>query len=110
PWNCNQTLTRLESNGIPVEKVRQGFISLSAPTKALQVAVIQQKVIHGNDPILNWAIENVCLATDAAANIKPDKAKSENKIDPVAALLNAYRTWSLEAEQGQIDAAWSVAI
>lgn len=110
PWNCNQTLTRLESNGIPVEKVRQGFISLSAPTKALQIAVIQQKVIHGDDPILNWAIANVCLATDAAANIKPDKQKSENKIDPVAALLNAYRTWSLEAEQGQIDAAWSVAI
>ncbi|MEH8123125.1 hypothetical protein Q7I34_15230, partial [Aeromonas veronii] len=52
----------------------------------------------------------VCLATDAAANIKADKQKSENKIDPVAALLNAYRTWSLEAEQGQIDAAWSVAI
>lgn len=110
PWNCNQTLTRLESNGIPVEKVRQGFISLSAPTKALQVAVIQQKVIHGDDPILNWAIGNVCLATDAAANIKVDKLKSESKVDPVAALLNAYRTWSLEAEQGQIDEAWSVAI
>lgn len=110
PWGANQMLTRLEANGIPVEKVRQGFITLSAPTKALQVAVIQEKVIHGNDPVLTWAVSNVALSTDAAANIKADKLKSENKIDPVAATLNAYRTWSLEAEQGQVGEVWSVVI
>ncbi|WP_413693942.1 terminase large subunit [Psychromonas sp. KJ10-2] len=102
PWNSNFLLTRLESHGVPVEKVRQGFISLSPPTKALQVAVMQEKVIHDNNPILNWAVGNVTLSTDAAANIKPDKMKSENKIDPVAALLNGYRTWMLETESGEL--------
>ena len=99
PWNSNQMLTRLEANGVPVEKVRQGFITLSPATKALQTAVINRLVIHDNNPILNWAIGNVTLTTDAAGNIKPDKQKSHNKIDPVAALINAYRTWMLEQEQ-----------
>ncbi|EJG1872657.1 terminase large subunit [Vibrio parahaemolyticus] len=99
PWNSNQMLTRLESEGVPVEKVRQGFITLSPATKALQTAVIQEKVIHDNNPILNWAIENVTLSNDAAGNIKPDKQRSHNKIDPVAALINAYHVWGLEEEQ-----------
>jgi phage terminase large subunit-like protein len=99
PWNSNQMLTRLESNGVPVEKVRQGYISLSPATKSFQTAVINGLVIHDNNPILNWAIGNVSLSTDAAGNIKPDKQKSHNKIDPLAALINAYRTWMLEQEQ-----------
>lgn len=102
PWNSNFLITRLESQGIETEKVRQGFVSLSPPTKALQVAVIQEKVIHDNNPILNWAIGNVSLSEDAAGNIKPDKKKSQNKIDPVAAMLCGYRTWMLEQEQGEI--------
>ncbi|MEZ9122417.1 terminase large subunit [Vibrio cyclitrophicus] len=98
PWNSNQMLTRLESNGVPVEKVRQGFITLSPATKALQTAIIQENIVHDDNPILNWAMGNVTLSEDAAGNIKPDKLKSHNKIDPVAALINAYRTWMIEEE------------
>ncbi|MGO2509049.1 MAG: terminase large subunit [Vibrio hibernica] len=102
PWNSNQMITRLESNGVETEKVRQGFVSLSPTTKALQTAILQGKIEHDNNPVLNWAMGNVVLSHDAADNVKPDKSKSQNKIDPVAALINAYRTWMLEEEQGEI--------
>lgn len=99
PWNANHLITRLESAGIETEAVRQGFVSLSPPTKALQTAILQQHIEHDGNPLLAWAVSNVVLETDAAGNIKPTKSKSQNKIDPLAAMLNAYRTWMLEQEQ-----------
>lgn len=53
---------------------------------------------HDNNPVLNWAVSNVVLEMDAAGNIKPDKSKSVNKIDPVSALVNAFATYMNESE------------
>ncbi|MDI5424903.1 terminase large subunit, partial [Salmonella enterica subsp. enterica serovar Kentucky] len=41
-------------------------------------------VRHRGDPVLAWAIGNVVMESDANANIKPNKKKSSNKIDPAA--------------------------
>ncbi|MBD1388437.1 terminase large subunit [Neiella sp. HB171785] len=98
PWNASNMITRLEAQGIETEQVRQGFATQSPVTKSLQTAILQQAVKHDGNPLLTWAIGNCVLDTDAAANVKPTKAKSQNKIDPLAALLNAYRTWMLEQE------------
>jgi phage terminase large subunit-like protein len=44
-------------------------------------------VRHRGDPVLAWAIGNVVMESDANANIKPNKKKSSNKIDPAVAAL-----------------------
>ncbi|NBM29486.1 terminase TerL endonuclease subunit, partial [Proteus sp. G4417] len=36
--------------------------------------------------------------TDANANIKPNKKKSANKIDPAIAFLMSFGTWQIEHE------------
>lgn len=90
PWNARDLLTRLgEQDGFVVVEVRQGFASLSAPSKSLERAILSRRLRHDGDPILRWCISNVALETDAAGNIKPAKSKSTERIDGVVALVMA---------------------
>jgi phage terminase large subunit-like protein len=47
------------------------------------------ELVHENNPVLRWAMSNVVCVVDPAENIKPDKKKSAEKIDPVVASINA---------------------
>lgn len=78
-----------EDDGLPVEYIRQGFISLSDPTKQLLRMILKKSIRHGANPILRWHANNAVVVTDAAGNIKLSKEKSRKKIDGLAALVNA---------------------
>lgn len=88
-YNSTQIAIDLADDGAPIVPFGQGFVSMSAPTKQLEILVRQGKIWHDGDPILRWALSNVTLRTDPAGNIKPDKQKSGGKIDPVVALVMA---------------------
>jgi phage terminase large subunit-like protein len=90
PWNATDLVTRLiEQDGFTCVKMRQGFPSLSAPSKALQTAILGRTLRHDGDPVLRWNMSNVSIESDAAGNIKPSKARSTEKIDGVVALVMA---------------------
>ena len=99
PWNSNWLIHQIGENA-PIVPVRQGFISLSPACKELQVYTLSGRIVHDNNPILNWAMGNVTLDMDAAGNIKPDKLKSENKIDPVASLVCAFARYAGTLQEG----------
>ena len=62
PYNATQLATELaETDGLPVEFLRQGFLSLSDPTKQLERLVKSRKIRHGNNPVLNWMIGNALV-------------------------------------------------
>jgi phage terminase large subunit-like protein len=67
----------------------QGFASLTAPTKRLLELVLSGDLAHGGNPVLRWMASNVMAAQDPAGNLKLDKSKSTEKIDGIAALVNA---------------------
>lgn len=48
-----------------------------------------QKLHHGNNPVLTWNAANVVAKIDHNGNIKPDKSKSQDKIDGFCAMLMA---------------------
>jgi phage terminase large subunit-like protein len=79
----------LNLHGLPVAYVRQGYLSLSDPTKTLHELIIARKIRHGGHPILRWHASNAVVRKDPAGNIKLDKGKSRKKIDGMAALVNA---------------------
>jgi len=56
-------------------KARQGYKSLSPPSKEFMRIVLDEKVRHGGNPVLRWMFENVYIESDAAGNIKPTKKK-----------------------------------
>ena len=68
----------------------QGMQTLSEPTKTFRAKVYDKKVIHNNNPVLTWAIGNAVIREDHNGNIQLDKAKSKERIDPIAALMNAF--------------------
>jgi phage terminase large subunit-like protein len=71
----------LERSGLELFKYRQGFYSLSRPTKEFYRFVMDDKIRHGGHPVLRWMFNNIYIESDAAGNIKPNKQKSEEKID-----------------------------
>jgi phage terminase large subunit-like protein len=86
-----------EETDIPVEYLRQGFISLGPPTKEVERMVGLHKLRHGNNPVLTWCVMNAVASKDAAGNIKIDKDKSQQKVDGAAALVDAYAGYMIGA-------------
>ena len=90
PWNGKKLCeSLLNKHGLPVEYLRQGYASLSDPTKTLLELVVSRKIRHGGHPVLRWHISNAIARSDPAGNIKLDKSKRRQKIDGAAALVNA---------------------
>ena len=51
--------------------------------------VLEQKIAHGGNEVLDWMVDNIFVKTDPAGNIKPDKEKSTEKIDGAIAMIMA---------------------
>ena len=60
---------------------------MSPPSKDLYQMVMEKKIRHACHPVLDWNMGNVVVDKDAAGNIKPNKAKSTEKIDGLVALI-----------------------
>lgn len=78
-----------QREGVTVVEFGQGFRDMSEPSKRLETLVLSGKLRHGNNPILRWMAGNTTINRDPAGNIKPDKAKSAEKIDGIVALVMA---------------------
>jgi len=86
PYNAKKLAEELANeHGLPVEYIRQGYLSLSDPTTTLHELIAARKLRHGGNPILRWHVSNAVARQDAAGNLKLDKAKSRKKIACVAA-------------------------
>jgi phage terminase large subunit-like protein len=89
-WNATDLVTRLEKvDGFTCVAMRQGFASLSAPTKSLEKAILSKRLRHDGHPILRWCMGNVSVESDAAGNLKLSKKVSTERIDGAAALVMA---------------------
>lgn len=90
PWNAQQLATELgEQDGFTMVEFRQGFISMSEPSKSFEARIVSKKVRHGGDPVLAWNVGNAVTKRDPSGNIKPDKEKAKDKIDGLVAAIMA---------------------
>jgi len=88
-WGAVQMVQNLEGAGFTVVPFGQGFKDTSPPIKELMKLTLEGKIAHGGHPVLSWMMDNIHVQTDPAGNIKPDKAKSTEKIDGAVALIMA---------------------
>lgn len=86
-WGAVEMVQNLEGMGFTVVPFGQGFKDMTPPTKELMRLTLEKKIAHGGHPILRWMMDNIYIRTDPAGNIKPDKAKSTEKIDGVVATI-----------------------
>jgi phage terminase large subunit-like protein len=90
PYNATQIATDLgESDGFLMVEFRQGYTSMSEPSKSFEAQITEAKFRHGQNPVIRWMVGNAVITKDAAGNIKPDKAKASGKIDGVVAAIMA---------------------
>jgi len=90
PWNAEPTRQRLEGEGIECVSLRQGYATLTAPSKELERCVINGTLDHGNNPVMEWMVSNVEVQTDINGNIRPVRPEhnaGSKKIDGVMACL-----------------------
>ncbi len=88
-WGAFQVSQTLEAAGFTMVAFGQGFASMSPPMTEFMRLIMNKKIMHGGNPVLRWMADNLIVSTDAAGNIKPDKAKSREKIDGIVATVQA---------------------
>jgi phage terminase large subunit-like protein len=88
-------IQNLQKDGLGeiLDEFSQGIKTMSEPTKRVEGMVVGGEMDLMGDPVLRWMFGNVVLYRDPNDNIKIHKGKSRNKIDGVAALINAVGGW-----------------
>ena len=103
PYNATHFAQDFEAQGITTIEVRQGMRTLSEPTKAFREEAYRGNILHEPNPLLDWAVSNAVTKRDHNENIILDKEKSTNRIDPIAAVINAFSRARVTAEEDMSD-------
>ena len=98
PWHLDWIGTKFQSDGIDIQKIGQKIGYLTGPTKTLE-DLVKTRRIRYRSPVLLWAANNVAVWRDMNDNVRPDKSKSSEKIDPIVALINALAVASTDADE-----------
>jgi len=90
PWGAVQLAVELENeHDILMVEHRQGWKSMSDPTKQLHADIISGSINHGNNPVLTWNASNLKVKVDESENVRPVKGKTIKRIDGMVALIMA---------------------
>ena len=92
-YNFNSVLTKFERElpSIPMREVRQGTITLNVPTREFRDNLFQKKITHNGNRLLRYSMINARIKEDNNGwQLQKKSRNSNNRIDPAAALMNAY--------------------
>jgi phage terminase large subunit-like protein len=67
----------------------QGYASMTQAVEALEISVLERKLVHESNPCLTWNLANAMSISDPAGNRKLDKAASRFRIDGAVSLAMA---------------------
>lgn len=90
----NKTVLQIiEANALPFNNVKQRMKEMHPPTDTFMKMVMEEKINHGNHPVLRWNVSQVELVLDHEGAFKPTKKKGEKKIDGVIGAINMLAEW-----------------
>lgn len=91
-WRIDVLRRELDRMGLdlPLIEWGQGFKDMSPALDALEVALLNNDVAHGNHPVLTWCAANATTTKDPAGNRKLDKSRPTGRIDGIQALAMAF--------------------
>jgi phage terminase large subunit-like protein len=95
-WNMKYLKPCLLKAGISEEMFKQkfvefgqGFQSMSPALRELETLLLNQRLVHDNNPVMNMCATAAVVRPDPAGNRKLDKSKSTQRIDGMVALAMA---------------------
>lgn len=89
PFQATQMSLELMKETINMVEVRPTVLSFSEPMKEVESAIYGKRFHYDACPVLHWMFGNVVAHYDKKDNIYPNKARNENKIDGVVAVISA---------------------
>lgn len=90
PANASKLMMDLSAEGYVVEEVFQSHKSLNESTQGFREQVYSGNIIYTYNPVLNFATSNAVIRRNNGL-IKIDKDATTKRIDPVDAVLCAYK-------------------
>lgn len=90
PYNWKELLAQFERAGFPQLAVYQSRGNLSIPIRSLKEELIKGHIIHTDNKLLAYNVDNTIIKYNVNNQPLLDKTKNSNKIDEMAALLDAY--------------------
>lgn len=99
PYNAKEFVSRWEAENGPfgIEKVIQGAKTESVPLGELKILSEERKLIFDQE-LMSFAMGNAITLEDTNGNRKLLKKRTEEKIDNVSALMDAYVAYKANKE------------
>lgn len=90
-WRIDEVKRLLADEGIRLTMMEwgQGFKDMSPALDALESLILQGRLKHPGNPVLDFAVASAIAVTDPAGNRKLDKGKATGRIDALVALSMA---------------------
>lgn len=90
PANASKLMMDLSDEGYEVEEAYQSHKSLNESTQGFREQVYSGNILYTYNPVLNFAMSNAVIRRSNGL-IKVDKDATTKRIDPVDAVLCAYK-------------------
>lgn len=99
PYNAREFVERWERENGPfgIEKVIQGAKTESVPLGELK-KMAEERMLLFDEELMQFAMGNCVVQEDTNGNRKLMKKRYEQKIDPVAAMMDAYVAYKLNKD------------
>lgn len=103
PWNAEYLAQELQVDGIEVVEMPYRTGKISMPAKEFESLLGEFRFRHDGNEVLRWQVDVVSVKPDANGNIlpeKPNRLKSEKRIDGVvASIMASHVALSLEQQE-----------
>ena len=99
PYNAKEFVERwaTENGSFGVEKVIQGARTESVPLGELK-KLAEERILYFDEELMKFAMGNCIIIEDTNGNRKLSKKRYDQKIDAVAAMMDAYVAYKLNID------------
>jgi len=100
PFSAQQVANELsDEHGLPMTEFRQGWRSMSEPTKEVLAMTKKHQFAHGGNPVLRWCANNLQVKIGANETVQPVKDRTYGRIDGMIGLIEAVGMATLTKPQ-----------
>ena len=98
-WKSNVVIEAFKSAGIDCRPIKQYYQQLSPACSMFAELIDKADITHDGNPCMSFCVGNVVVDEDPNGNIKPNKRRSSEKIDGVAAVIDALAGYKMQTEK-----------
>lgn len=104
-WRMADLISLAEDSDIKLPKLEpfgQGFQSISPAIEKFETMLLNDEIVHNNNSVMNWCINNAITIEDAAGNRKLAKNKAKGRMDLVVCAVMAAGVLEIKKQEDRI--------